>query len=320
MGSLIGGYRFYKSVQGASFNKEDLETKNKLSEFRQKLGEFTDKLFLKYDFVTVPYGKGNWQNGGFITQSLQNRYKPKNDNGTLALCFYASPKDGGIFVSIGLNDDNLDDFEQENRTKIYEFLDEGCEKIDYIGFTRKGERVFFVEDESNFESLDYSDLIKKLIKLYEETYQIFYVAKSILALYLKEHSLEYMIITDDEKPIFEYKMIQKECCQKLKYKKIIAQLLQKYHFTKTLLCVENSFSKTQIDTMIEKLSKKDIAFDEVFKDTSFIYNLLKEMNEEKIKELDFSLENIPNGWVNLGVNEKIVLHSIVKYLLKKMQQ
>ena len=142
--------------------------------------------------------------------------------------------------------------------------------------------------------------------------------KKYLALYLKEHSLEYMIIADDEKPIFEYKMTQKECCQKLKYKKIIAQLFQKYHFKKTLLCVENSFSKTKIDTIIEKLSKKDIVFDEVFKDTFFIYNFLKEMDEEKIKELDFSLENIQNGWVNLGVNEKIVLHSIVKYLLKEM--
>jgi len=317
MGSLLSGYRFYKSVQGTVFNNEDLETKNKLSEFRQKLGEFTDRLFLKYDFVTVPYGKGNWQNGGFFTKSLKNRYKPKNDNGTLALCFCASPKDGGLFVSIGLNDDKLNDFEKENRTKICEFLDDGCKKIDSIGFKRKGERIFFIEDESSFESLDYSDLIQKLIKLYEETYQMFYVAKSILAVYLKEHSLEYMIITDDEKPIVEYKMIQKECCQKPKYKKIIAQLFQKHHFKKTLLCVENSFSKTKIDTIIEKLSKKDIAFDEVFKDTFFIYNLLKEMDEEKIKELDFSLENIPNGWINLGVNEKIVLHSIVKYTIKR---
>ena len=78
MGSLLSGYRFYKSVQGTVFNNEDLETKNKLSEFRQKLGEFTDRLFLKYDFVTVPYGKGNWQNGkkrnGFFYQRERRYY------------------------------------------------------------------------------------------------------------------------------------------------------------------------------------------------------------------------------------------------------
>jgi len=290
MDSILGGYRLYKSVQGVLFDLEDLETKNKLDKFRQQLVEFTDRLFIKYDLIPTRFGKGHWNNSGFITRSFLNKYKPKNDNGTLALHFCASPKDDGIFLSIGLNDYNLDYFEKENRTKIYEFLDDGCKKIDSIGFKRKSERVFFIEDESSFESLDYSDLIQKLTKLYEETYQMFYVAKSILAVYLKEHSLEYMIITDDEKTIVEYKMIQKECCQKPKYNKIIAQLFQKHHFKKTLLCVENSFSKTKIDTIIEKLLKKDIAFDEVFKDTFFIYNLLKEMDEEKI-----------------------VLHSIVRY-------
>lgn len=140
--------------------------------------------------------------------------------------------------------------------------------------------------------------------------------KKNLAVYLKENSFEYMIITDDEKPILEFRVIEKKCCEKLKYKKTIAQLFQKEQYNKTLLCFENSFSKAQIDTIIEKLSKKNIKFDEVLKDTFFIYIALKKMDETEIKQLDFTLENISNGWVNLAVNERIVFNSIVNYMKK----
>ncbi len=102
----------------------------------------------------------------------------------------------------------------------------------------------------------------------------------------------------------------------MKYKKTIADLFQKEQYNKTVLCFENSFSKFQIDAILEKLSKKGIQFDEVIKDTFFIYLTLKEKSEKDIKQLDFPLENIPNGWVNLALNERIVLNSIVGYISK----
>ena len=50
--------------------------------------------------------------------------------------------------------------------KIYNFLSNECEKIVVDGFIRKdfgwGDRVFIIEDEENFETLDYRELLENL--------------------------------------------------------------------------------------------------------------------------------------------------------------
>ena len=110
---------------------------------------------------------------------MWNRYKPQDDNSTLVIYFNASTRENeGLFISIGLIDDKLTEFEKENSENIYNFLEEGCKEINSDGFKRKntgwGERVFSIIDEQKFESLDYNDLLRKLKNLYDETYNKFY--------------------------------------------------------------------------------------------------------------------------------------------------
>jgi hypothetical protein len=174
MSEILEGYEFYKKVQGTKYDKDDLSTKTKLQQFREKLGEFTDEIFDGFDSLE----KGMWQNSGNFSKYMWNRYKPQKDNSNLVIYFNASTNPEGLFLSIGLIDDRLSDYEKKNNQEIYEFLEQGCKEIISDGFIRKntgwGERVFSVIEEQNFETLDYSDLIQKLKKLYEETYEKFY--------------------------------------------------------------------------------------------------------------------------------------------------
>ena len=139
------------------------------------MGTFTDRIFTGM----LPLEKGMWQNSGNFSRYMWNRYKPQEDKSQLVIYFNASTNIEGLFVSIGLIDDRLSDFEKEKSQEIYKYLEDGCKKITSQGFVRKntgwGERVFSIEDEQNFESLDYSDLISKLKKLYDETYNKFYI-------------------------------------------------------------------------------------------------------------------------------------------------
>ena len=185
MSKLLEGYKYYKSVKGKQYDKDkDIEKKEKLSNFHQLFGNFTDNIFITQNkFVSPKQNKGKWlkQAGRAkftISEYMWNRYKPQEDNSQLVIYFNASTNIEGLFISIGLIDDRLSDFEKENSKKIYEYLEKGCKRITSHGFIRKdtgwGEGVFSIEDEENLENLDYSDLISKLKNLYNETYIKFY--------------------------------------------------------------------------------------------------------------------------------------------------
>jgi 5-methylcytosine-specific restriction protein B len=182
MSKLLGGYNFYKSIQGTKYSKGMDNISIPLSEFRSNLGQFTDKIFIKdNNLISVRNGKGNWlkTNGTTISEYIWNRYKPQEDDSTLVIYFNASAKKGeGLFVSIGLIDDKMNDFEKEHHQEIYSFLEQESKNINSDGFERKnlgwGERVFSVIDETNFETLDYNDLIQKLKMVYHKAYEIFY--------------------------------------------------------------------------------------------------------------------------------------------------
>ena len=121
--TLLEGYDFYKKVQNTKYDKNDFETKRKLQDFRYQLGIFTDKIFKDLNgFVDVPNGKGMWQNSGNFSKYMWNRYKPGNDDSSLVIYFNASTiLNEGLFISIGLIDDKVSEFENNNIDKIYEF-------------------------------------------------------------------------------------------------------------------------------------------------------------------------------------------------------
>lgn len=182
MSELIKGYEFYKSIQGTKYSKDRNDIRDKLSEFRKNLGDFTDKIFIKDNhFLPVRNGKGNWlkTNGTTISEYIWNRYKPQEDNSSLVIYFNASTrKNEGLFLSIGLIDDRITEYEREKSEEIYEFLEHGCKTISVNGFQRKntgwGDRVFSIVDEHLYEDLDYRQLLQKLKNLYDLTYTRFY--------------------------------------------------------------------------------------------------------------------------------------------------
>ncbi len=128
MSELIKGYEFYKSIQGTKYSKDRNDIRDKLSEFRKNLGDFTDKIFIKDNhFLPVRNGKGNWlkTNGTTISEYIWNRYKPQEDNSSLVIYFNASTrKNEGLFLSIGLIDDRITEYEREKSEEIYEFLEQ----------------------------------------------------------------------------------------------------------------------------------------------------------------------------------------------------
>lgn len=182
--TLLEGYDFYKKVQNTKYDKNNLETKRKLQDFRNQLGIFTDKIFKDLNgFIDVSNGKGMWQNSGNFSKYIWNRYKPSNDNSNLVIYFKASTiLNEGLFISIGLIDDKVSEFENNNIDEIYEFLENECKKINCEGFERKdvgwGERLFSVQNIDLFESINYNNIISELKKVYIKTLNKFYNLKT----------------------------------------------------------------------------------------------------------------------------------------------
>ncbi len=173
---LIKGYEFYKSVQGKKYDKNDTKTKNILKDFREKLGNFTDDIFLNYGFELV--NKGMWQNSGNFTRYMWNRYKPENaeKDSNLVIYFNVDTKNGW-FVGIGLIDDNLNEFEDKHNDEIYRFLESECEKISCSGFhhlDQDSKRKFYLENIKNYKNIDYSCILQALKKVYKNTIEKFY--------------------------------------------------------------------------------------------------------------------------------------------------
>jgi 5-methylcytosine-specific restriction protein B len=182
MSELLDGFEFYKNIQGTRYAAGMENIKTPLSNFRKRLGEFTDKIFITdNNFVKIPNSKGNWlkTNGTTISEYMWNRYKPKKDNSTLVIYFNASTRENeGMFVSIGLIDDKLTNFEHKHQEEIYRFLEQGCKQIEANGFKRKdfgwGERVFSIIELNNYEKADFKNLLNQLKALYNQTYSRFY--------------------------------------------------------------------------------------------------------------------------------------------------
>ncbi len=179
--SLIDGYRLYKNIQGKKYTEVDQTTKDKLRDFRNDFGIFTDSIFLSKELVPVQNGKGMWQNSGNFTQYMWNRYKIQDDDKSNLVIYmiFSTKQDEGIFISIGLIDDKINDFEKENNKAIYDFLEEQCKLIKCDNFYNKQTswskyRAFFLDDENNIENIDYSCIIKKLKDIYNLTLEKFY--------------------------------------------------------------------------------------------------------------------------------------------------
>jgi 5-methylcytosine-specific restriction protein B len=179
---ILKGYEFYKKIQGTKYSKGRDDIKNLLSNFRKLLGNLTDKIFIeKNHFIQIPNSKGNWlkTNGTTISEYIWNRYKPSENKSTLVIYFNASTRpDEGMFISIGLIDDKLTNFEKQHAQEIYNYLEEECKKINSHGFVRKdtgwGERVFSIENLDDLENIDYNNLIQQLKNVYFKTYDKFY--------------------------------------------------------------------------------------------------------------------------------------------------
>ena len=180
--NLLDGYQIYKDIQGKEYDLVPQEKKEQLKNFRKALGNFTDEIFLKRGFISVPNGKGMWQNSGNFTKYMWNRYKLKDvEESNLVIYFNASTIEGeGMFISIGLIDDKLNEFEKKNSDEIYQFLEDECKKVNCPDFKRKntgwGERVFSIVEERNFDKADYDCLLEKLKEIYNKTIEKFYIS------------------------------------------------------------------------------------------------------------------------------------------------
>ena len=52
MSKLLEGYKYYKSVKGKQYDKDkDIEKKEKLSNFHQLFGNFTDNIFITQNII-----------------------------------------------------------------------------------------------------------------------------------------------------------------------------------------------------------------------------------------------------------------------------
>ena len=91
--TLYEGYEFYKSVQGTKYDVNDLEKKEKLQEFRNNLGNFTDKIF-KDRHSLLALEKGMWQNSGNFCRTIEKGKGLRIAVYTISPCFYLVPEVG----------------------------------------------------------------------------------------------------------------------------------------------------------------------------------------------------------------------------------
>ncbi len=186
MDSLIKGYRFFQQVHGSRYDKADTNTKKILKGFREEWGEFTDKIAQQHKLQKPKNALGNWlkADGKTIQDYIWNRYKLPSDNvSNLVIYFSAHGNlDEEMFVSIGLIEDKLNEFEENNKQHIYDFLETECKEIACDGFKRKdagwGERIFQISNVEKYNKADYDCLIKRLIDIYQNTLDRFYIFDS----------------------------------------------------------------------------------------------------------------------------------------------
>ena len=175
---ILDGFEFFKKVQGKEYSAKDLETKKRLSSFREKLITFTDDIFKNFKSK----GNGKWLRGygKTIANYIWNRYKPHDyDENNLVIYFCAAANTGLFFIGIGLIDDKLNEYEQNKEKEIYNFLEEECKKIEIDGFKKSGfdnadGRCFAIKNLKDLLTLDYTNLLNALTNVYHLTYEKFY--------------------------------------------------------------------------------------------------------------------------------------------------
>lgn len=175
---ILEGFKYFKKKQG-EYSKEDKETHNELKNFRNNLIVFTNKIFK--NFKSGGNDKGKWLkiDGKTIASYIWNRYKPFDNKSNLVIYFTASAEIDQFYISIGLCENNLSEYEENIGDNLYDFLESEFKKIDINGFELKklfnDKSIYFIiKDLNTFSNLDYTGLIDKLKDVYQATYDKFY--------------------------------------------------------------------------------------------------------------------------------------------------
>lgn len=96
---ILETFEYFRSVQGKRYDSNDVETKEKLGDFRKNLIDFTNNIFK--GFKPVKRGNGQWQHGGRIANYICNKYKPFDNNTNLVIFFCAAANINMFYVAIG---------------------------------------------------------------------------------------------------------------------------------------------------------------------------------------------------------------------------
>ena len=80
---LKKGLDNFERIQEVKYNKNNIQIKNIMSEFRKDFKSFSDEIAKKNNLITITHG--HWQNSGNIKSYIWNRYKPFENNTHLVI-------------------------------------------------------------------------------------------------------------------------------------------------------------------------------------------------------------------------------------------
>ena len=159
---------------GKKYKDFDKEIENKFKRMREEFRVFTDKI-VNYEYELeieiAKRGIGQWQISGYLAEYLWNRYQIKGQATNINLYLYFTIKSDGIYLVIGFNNNNLSEFEIENRDKIGENLRTKISKGDYPKFRLKdsGNELVYERKIESIKNLNvFIETFRKLKKIYEE--------------------------------------------------------------------------------------------------------------------------------------------------------
>jgi 5-methylcytosine-specific restriction protein B len=176
--NLVDGYVLYKKLSGKKVNELSNDEKDNLKILRNNWGELTDSIAEKYGLSAVV--KGLWQTSGRVSKYMWNRYKLDQDESNLVIYFTMSTEEQkGIFISIGLVDNKLNDHEESIAENIYKFLEVEFKNVTCEGFDNTsldGERVFKIIDLQNIQNTNFDCVLQKMKDIYKKAIFEFYLS------------------------------------------------------------------------------------------------------------------------------------------------